>query len=168
MINDTSRHVTAVEDQALSLAVRCAALADEIDALHREVRAARNESVRQAGFRCGTAVDWMRQAGAELADLCDHLGRVADAMRPGACAVQWGLCPEHGNTLTSSARETWCHAAGCGRAWHYDRVGLPCTEPARWQVTDQLGTCTVMCDGHALDARERLEGARVELREEFA
>lgn len=168
MINDTSRYATAAEDQALSLAVRCATLADEIDALHREIRAARDESVRQAGFRCDTAIGSMRQASAELADMADHLNRITDAPRSGACAIRWGVCSEHGNTLTSSARKTWSRATDCGQTWDYDRLGLPCNESARWQVTDQHGTCTVMCDGHALDARERLEGARVELREDFA
>lgn len=89
-------------------------------------------------------------------------------LEAGACLVPWGVCPEHGNTLTSTDGKTWCRATGCGRMWNYDRVRLPCTEPTRWQVTDQHGEAAVMCDGHALDARKRLEGARVEVREEFA
>jgi hypothetical protein len=89
-------------------------------------------------------------------------------MKPGACAILWGVCPEHGNTLTSSGHKTWCRAAACGRTSSYDRLGLPCIEPARWAVTDKYGSRSVMCDGHALDARKRLEGARAELREEFA
>jgi hypothetical protein len=35
-------------------------------------------------------------------------------------------------------------------------------------LTDPHGEACVMCDGHALEARKCLEGARVELREEFA
>jgi outer membrane murein-binding lipoprotein Lpp len=62
------RHATAAEDRALGLAVRVAALADEIDALHRDIRAARDEPVRRAGFRCDTAAGWLRQASAELAE----------------------------------------------------------------------------------------------------
>jgi hypothetical protein len=162
------REAAAVASRALGLAVRAAALADDIDTLRRDIVSASDEPVRRAGFRCNSAVGSVRQAGDDLADTADVLGRVAAATKAGACAVPWGVCPEHGNTLTSSARKAWCHAAGCGRTWPYDRRGLPCIEPARWQVTDRLGTCTVMCDGHALDARERLEGARVELREEFA
>jgi len=163
-----SRHASAAVDRALSLAVRAAALADEIEALHDAVRAARDEPVRRAGFRCDAAVDWVRQASAELADTADQLERVAAAMRPGACSVQWGVCPEHGNTLIGMGRKTWCRVTGCGRGWPYDRIDLPCIEPARWQVTDQNGGTTVMCDGHALDARQSLAGAGIELREEFA
>lgn len=162
------RHASAVADQALGLAVRAAALTDEIDALHDAIRAARDEPVRQAGFRCDSAVGLVRQASTELGDTADHLERVAAALRPGSCLVPWGVCPEHGNTLTSAGRKTWCKAPGCGHTWPYDRVGLPCTEPARWQVTDQHSAATVMCDGHALDASRRLDGARIKRREELA
>jgi hypothetical protein len=165
---DCYRHASAVADRALSLAVRAAALADEIDTLHSSIRSARDEPVRRAGFRCDTAAGLMRQASSELGETADHLEHIADAMKPGACAVQWGVCPQHGNTLVSTAGKTWCRVIGCGQTWSYDRVGLPCIEPARWQVTDKQGAVCVMCDGHALDAREHLEGARVELREEFA
>jgi hypothetical protein len=161
------REVSAVASRALGLAIRAAALADAIDSLHRDILAAQDEPVRHAGFRCDAATSWAKQAGDELAETADHLKRVAAATKPGGCMVRWGVCPEHDNTLTSSGRNTWCRAAGCRRTWNYDRVGLHCIEPARWQVTDQLGTSTVMCNGHALDARARLKGARVELREEF-
>jgi hypothetical protein len=168
MINDSARYAAAVASRALGLAVRIEALADEIDVLHGDIRAARDEPVRGAGFRCDTDVGWMRQASAELQHTADHLERVADAMKPGACAVRWGVCPEHGNTLTSSGGKTWCRAVACDRRWSYDRMSLPCAEPARWEVTDKYGSRSVMCDGHALDASECLEGAQVELREEFA
>ncbi len=168
MINDSSRYAAAAAGRALSLAVRTEALADEINALHRDIRAARDESVRRGGFRCDTAIGCLKEADAQLQETADHLDRIADAMKAGACLVPWGVCPEHGNTLTSTGGKTWCRAVGCGRTWDYDRVGLPGTEPARWTVTDQRGTSLAMCDGHALDARQRLDGARVELREEFA
>jgi hypothetical protein len=162
------QHAAAAADRALGLAVRAAALADEIDALHGGIRATRDDSVRRAGFRCDTAAGWMRQASGELGETADHLERVAAATKSGACGAPWGVCPEHGNTLVGAGSTTWCQVIGCGRTWGHDRLGLPCIEPARWQVTDKHGAASVMCDGHALDARERLEGARVELREEFA
>jgi hypothetical protein len=65
----------------------------------------------------------MRFASTELGDAADHLDRIAAAMKPGVCPVPWGVCPEHGNTLTSTARKTWCRAVGCGRTWAYDRGG---------------------------------------------
>jgi hypothetical protein len=166
-INDTSGYAPTTASRALSLAVRAEALADEIDVLHHEIRAARDEPVRRAGFRCDTAIGWMRQASAELQGTADHLDRVAAGMKPGVCAVPRGVCPEHGNTLTCTGGKTWCRAVACGRTWGYDRVGLPCVESARWQVTDKYGGRSLMCDGHALDARKRLEGAQVELREVF-
>lgn len=168
MIKDSARYAEAVAGRSLSLAIRLEALADEIDALHSDIRAARDEPVRRAGFRCDTATGWLRHASEELQETADHLDRVAAATKPGACAVPWGVCPEHGNTLISSGRKTWCRAAACGRTWTYDRLGLPCIEPARWTVTDKYGSRSVMCDGHAFDAGKRLEGARIELREEFA
>jgi hypothetical protein len=103
LINDSSRYAAAAS-RALSLAIRALALANEIDALQRDIRAARDEPVRRAGFRCDTAIGWMRQASAELQDTSDHLDRIAAAMKPGACPVPWGVCPEHGNTLTSTGR----------------------------------------------------------------
>jgi hypothetical protein len=70
--------------------------------------------------------------------------------------------------LTSTGGKAWCRVVGCGRMWDYDRPGLPCTEPAQWTVTDQHGDASAVCDGHALEARKCLEGAKVALREEFA
>jgi hypothetical protein len=58
--------------------------------------------VRWAGFGCDTASGWIRQVGTELQDIAGHWGRIAAAMKPGACAVPWGVCPEHGNTLTNT------------------------------------------------------------------
>jgi len=165
MIDGSSRYAAAIAARALRLAVRAEALADEIRAVHRDICAARDEPVRLAGFRCDTAIGSLRQAGTELQDTADDLARIADAMKPGACLVRWGVCPEHGNTLTSSGCKTWCRDVSCDRTWGYDRVGLPCIEPARWTVTDKHGQSSLMCDGHAFDARDRLEGARVELLE---
>jgi hypothetical protein len=108
MINDSSRYAAAAASRALSLAIRAEALADEIDALHRDIRAAGDEPVRWAGFRCDTASGGMRQVGTELHDTAGQLGRIAAAMKPGACAVPWGVCPRHGSTLTSTDGKTWC------------------------------------------------------------
>jgi hypothetical protein len=168
MINDSSRYASAVAGRALRLAVRAEALADDIDALHRNIRGAGDEPVRRAGFLCDAAIGWMRQASTELQDTADHLDRIAAALKPGACPIPWGVCPEHGNTLTCTGPKTWCRIIGCGRTWDFDRIGLPCIEPARWTVTDKHGQASLMCDGHALDARKRLEGARVALQEEIA
>ena len=163
MINDSSRYAASVAGRALSLAIRIEALVDEAKNIQRDIQAARDEPVRRAGFRCDNAIGYMRQASAELQDTADQLERITAALKPGACPVPWGVCPEHGNTLTSSGGKTWCREIRCARRWDYDRVGLPCVEPARWKVTDRHGGSLVVCDGHALDASKHLEGAQVEL-----
>jgi hypothetical protein len=45
-------------------------------------------------------------------------------------------------------------------------LGLETGAPGGWP--DKHGEASVISDGHALEARKCLEGARVELREEFA
>jgi hypothetical protein len=144
------------------LADRAEALAREIAVLHQRIRAADDESVRRAGFRCLTTVDWLRQVADELRDASADLYRIrAATTAPGTCSVPWGACPDHGNTLISTGGMAWCRDLGCQRQWNYDRVALPCAEPARWTITDQCGGTGVMCNGHALDATSRIEGARV-------
>jgi hypothetical protein len=94
MINDSSRYSAAAAGRALSLAIRAEALSDEIGTLHRDIRAARDEPVHRAGFRCDTAAGLLRQASTELQDTADHLDRIAGTLKPGACPIPWGVCPE--------------------------------------------------------------------------
>lgn len=75
------------------------------------------------------------------------------------CGADWGICPDHGNTLTSSGGTTRCKTPGCGLTWEYDRVNHHCNEPARWTVRDAEGGSGLMCPAHALDARTRITGA---------
>ena len=77
------------------------------------------------------------------------------------CGADWGVCPDHGNTLTSSAGRTWCREPGCGRTWSYDRVNLHCEEPAAFNVHDAEGGSGPLCAGHALDAQARIVGVTV-------
>lgn len=77
------------------------------------------------------------------------------------CGADWGVCPDHGNTLTSSAGTTWCRAEGCGRTWDYDRVNHACEEPAAYVLRDASGGVGYLCAGHALDARDRVAGGTV-------
>lgn len=61
MINDSSPCAAVAASRALSLAIRVDALADEIGALHRDIRAAHGEPVRWSGLRCdGNALDTRR------------------------------------------------------------------------------------------------------------
>jgi hypothetical protein len=151
----------ALAAHAQELAARADALAAEIAALHRDNLAAGSEPVRRTGYRCDTASGWVRESAGYLREMAADLGRIEAAAAPGVCAVSWGVCPEHGNTLTCSGGRTWCRLAGCCGTWDYDRAGLPCSEPARWSVRDQHGGSSAMCDGHAFDAARCIDGAQV-------
>lgn len=77
------------------------------------------------------------------------------------CSARWGVCPEHGNTLSSSGGRSWCRRPGCGRTWPGGRVGQHCDEPAVALVADQAGARMRLCAGHWADARVHLVGATV-------
>lgn len=81
------------------------------------------------------------------------------------CSAEWGVCPEHGDTLRSSARETRCTYPGCDRIWAYDRLDLPCGEPIEYDVTNPDGTDGGgVCEGHAIGARDQLPEATFTVR----
>lgn len=153
----------AAAADARELAARAQDLAAAIRTYRHSLNAAAWEPIRQAGFQCDTAADYAQQAAAELLASAARLDRIAAAAAPGTCSIPWGACPVHGASLAAGGGRSWCQAPGCGRRWDYDRIGLPCTEPARWLVTGARGDGRVMCDGHAADARRRLEGAHVTL-----
>jgi outer membrane murein-binding lipoprotein Lpp len=160
-INQNSHSPADLAARVRKLAAHAEAVASAIAELHHDVQAAHDDSARRAGFRCDTAIGCAREAAAgELRDTAADLDRTTAAAALGTCPVPWGVCPEHGNTLTSSGGRTWCRDARCDRTWSYDRTGLPCTEPVRWTVTDQHRDTVVMCDGHTLDAANRLDGTR--------
>ncbi|MEU6714606.1 hypothetical protein ABZ897_24320 [Nonomuraea sp. NPDC046802] len=102
--------------------------------------------VRQAVESLARGAEALRRAAADLAEL-----------QAQPCGMPWTVCPEHGNTLSSSAGISTCRV--CRRTWHYDRLGQPCREPVTWKVIDRAGTETRMCDGHVLGARAAVEGA---------
>jgi len=83
------------------------------------------------------------------------------ATDPTRCAAEWGACPEHGNTLSSSGGRTWCTRPDCGRTWPGSRLTSHCAEPAAVIVADVAGQKTRLCPGHWTDARTRLVGARL-------
>jgi hypothetical protein len=145
------------------LAAQAEALAAAITAAHEDFRAVSTDHehpVRRAGFRLGDAAGQARATARDLQETATDLARIA-ARPDGSCSIRWGVCPEHGNTLASTGGTTWCTVTGCWRRWGYDRLAMPCAEPARWKVTDLEGAEGLLCDGHALDARRRLEDATV-------
>jgi hypothetical protein len=160
-INESSLPAPGFQARLREVMTRAEALAAEIDALHHDMSVAGNESVRRTAFRCAAAVESVRQAAAALRDTSANAERITTATAPRTCAVPWGACREHGNTLVSSGGKSWCRNAGCRQSWDYDRGGLPCTDPARWHITDRHAGTILVCDGHAVAARTSLDGARV-------
>jgi hypothetical protein len=146
-----------------TLAGQAEALADAIEASKEDFRAHgadHNDPVRRAGFRLDDAAGQARAISGEMQATAADLARIA-ARPEGSCVIPWGVCPQHGNTLRSTGGKTWCTITGCGHVWGYDRLAMPCAEPARWQLTDREGAEALLCDGHARDARTRLEGSTI-------
>jgi hypothetical protein len=133
-------------------------LANQIQATHARLNSSPDAATRSVGFRLDTATSHLTQAAAEIRGTADDLARVQHC---GTCRADWGLCPEHGNTLVTSGRACRCRAPGCRRRWDHDRAGLPCTEQATHQVRDTTGGTTLLCTGHAYDAQRRITGAVV-------
>ncbi|MCF6470247.1 hypothetical protein FAF44_17850 [Nonomuraea sp. MG754425] len=141
--------MTVTPEQLRALATRAEALTAEVWALcgvpsggHSDPLA---EARQAAGYLARGAED-LQRAAAELARL---------QVQP--CGLPWGVCAEHGNTLSSRAGVTECRV--CRRTWDHDRLRRPCAEPATWKVIDQAGAVTRMCDGHVLGARAAAQGA---------
>jgi hypothetical protein len=122
--------------------------------------AARREAADSAAAELGEAARLLAGAREALAREIEAATEreLADAS---VCQARWGVCPEHGNTLTSSGGRTRCRRPGCGRIWAGDRLAAHCDEPAVVVVADQAGGRLRLCAGHWADARERLVGARV-------
>ncbi|SEG97847.1 hypothetical protein SAMN05444920_11186 [Nonomuraea solani] len=100
------------------------------------------------------AAGWMARGAEDLQLAAKELARVQAEQ---TCAMPWGVCPEHGNTLSSRAGISECRV--CHRTWNYDRPGRPCGQPVTWRVIDRTGNETRMCDGHVLGARAAVAGA---------
>lgn len=110
--------------------------------------------------KLAVAAGGLQSAAEELLDTADELIRAA-ARWADVYSVPWGVCPEHGAPLRSTAGRCWCTAPGCLRRWFLDRLAEPCAEPVTHRVIDAEGQRLDLCDGHAIDARTRIIGATV-------
>jgi hypothetical protein len=144
--HDTAQTLNQAPDLALVLA--------QITALAAQIRVSGGAAPRTHTRAClDTAAGYLTQAGQEIAEALADLHRVA-AVPPDACRIEWGVCPQHGDTLTASGGRTWCRARGCARTWEYNHLGTPCAEPTTYTVTDAAGSPPLrVCHGHALAAR---------------
>ncbi|MFC4116686.1 hypothetical protein [Nonomuraea zeae] len=134
------------------------ALAGRAEAITAEVRAlcdsAQNGSPEQGHLMVARqAADWLARGAEDLERSAAELAR----LQAQPCGFRWGVCPEHGNTLSSRAGVSECRV--CRRTWTYNRLDQPCGEPVTWKVIDRAGTETKMCDGHVLGARAAAGGA---------
>lgn len=143
--------------RARELAAAVEALAGQVEAAHAALCVDVDEHRRRAGFRLEDAAGECRRVAAELHATASDLARLA-AIPADACRVPFLVCPEHGNTVTSTGGQSWCRR--CDRRWphSYDE---PCRELVSHSVTDTEGAVFAVCDGHAIDVRGRLVGGVV-------
>jgi hypothetical protein len=106
------------------------------------------------------AAEAVRRAAEELEKVAGELVR-SMATAHGPCEVGWGVCPDHGVTLTSTGSNVACRVIGC------DRVpaapSIQCTEPVAYRVVDAEGSAFLACTGHAVACRRELVGAVITL-----
>lgn len=82
---------------------------------------------------------------------------ILDHITQHGCPAEWGVCPDHGATLASTANRSRCTHPHCGRTWDYDRIDTYCGEPCTITVTPDDAPGFDLCHGHAIDARARLD-----------
>jgi hypothetical protein len=134
-------------EQLLALTAELAALRSKIEAAY----AAAPRSATQ--MRLSTASECLSEARREITGAVEDLRRVS-AVPADACRWAWGVCPEHGDTLTASGGRTWCRVRNCPHQWEYDYLDTPCPEPTAYTISDAAGSEPKrVCYGHALGAR---------------
>jgi hypothetical protein len=146
-----------------ALAAKAEQLAGDLESAQAALRGAADEPTCRVGFRLDDGAGTLRRVAEEINQTAEDLSRIRSRQVPerASCSAEWGVCPEHGNTLSSSGGRSQCRTPGCSRSWDWDRGGLPCTELAAWRVVDTGDKEILLCAGHALDARQRLEGAQL-------
>lgn len=113
------------------------------------------------GARCGSAATDPRggiwtctePAGHDGDHIAGSYGRAVRTWR--ACAADWPVCPEHGNTIRSSGGRAWCRV--CGQVVLDGRCLLPASH---WVQQRQRGGIMRIscCDRHTEDAMRRITG----------
>lgn len=130
---------------------------DELAAVLERSAAALAEADRKHRAACEVVLAGLAELRGALEELADRAAACDEAV----CSANWGVCPEHGNTLRSSGGRCWCNLPGCGRSWTTNRVGRHCTEPVVVIAADADGSRMRLCAGHWVDAQHRLVGVRL-------
>lgn len=86
----------------------------------------------------------LRDLAGTLYELVGRIEATAGDLMPirmdrdrGLCGMGCGVCPEYGNTLTSSGGQAWCRT--CGRRWLTTGPDCPAPEPVTHVLTDAEG-----------------------------
>jgi hypothetical protein len=142
------------------LAAAAAVVADGIDAANRGLLGGVDLDSGRYWQPLQSAAEACRRAAEELEKVAGELVR-AMATGSGTCAVGWGVCPDHGITLTSTGPEAGCRVLSC-----HQPVTAPsviCNEPVAYRVVDAEGGAFLACTGHAVACRRELVGAVITL-----
>lgn len=152
-----------------------AALIYEADILHSRVlnlqqRLQGSRDLRHLGTRLDGAARNLREVNAALGLTARELTLACAARDPEMCGVPGGVCPEHGTTLRGTGSHSWCTTASCERTWDYDRLRLPCSEPAThqiaWVTEEGVRLEYFVCVGHSMPVLRQVRGglvARIDL-----
>jgi hypothetical protein len=142
------------------LAAAAAVVADGIDAANQGLLDAPDLDTGRYWLALQSAAEACRRAAEELEKVAGQVVR-AMATGTGTCAVGWGVCPDHGITLTSTGDNAGCRVLAC-----HQPVTAPsviCTEPVAYRVVDAEGGAFLACTGHAVACRRELVGAVITL-----
>ncbi|MGH7869811.1 MAG: hypothetical protein ACREP9_19810 [Candidatus Dormibacteraceae bacterium] len=75
------------------------------------------------------------------------------------CSVSWGACPEHGRTINSGGKRSWCCKSNF--LWEYARLNRRCQEWASGRVIDSEGGKALIYYGHYVAVRQEVRGVRL-------
>lgn len=140
------------------IAVAAMALSDGLVAATRGLP----ESVESRAFRrdLDEAASTFRAVAGELESTAGGLVRLA-ATDGQACAVTWGICPEHGISLMEVDDVVTCRVLGC---YHQPESPVErCELRVAYRVVDAGGPAMLACAGHAVACRLHLETAVITL-----
>lgn len=144
-----------------ALAAQARRLAAEIENAQARLSESGSKGHVRAGWRLNDAAGWVRHGADDVATTAAEVAFIESVRGRSHCGADWGCCPDHGATLRSSGGRTWCTAPRCELEWDWDRMGLPCDEQPAFRLMDAGGTLGLVCAGHAIAARQQIEGARL-------
>lgn len=140
------------------IAVAAMALSDGLVAVTRGLP----DSVESRRFRrdLDQAASTFRAVAGELESTAGGLVRLA-AGAGQACAVTWGICPEHGLSLMAVGEVATCRVLGCDQ--QPEGQAPACDRRVAYRVVNAAGPAMMACSGHAVACRIHLQHAVITL-----